>query len=164
MKKIYFLPVIVLIVVFLSCDKDETMVSYDLNFSRIEYDKTNSSVEIKEVLVRYNEILAYDSAQYVFQLDKPAWVRMKSKITPIYPDPNFGFGVTVDNELLYKVAYVPGYHSYSYPEVIKFAAIEPDLIHLYYGHYEGIENVNDDKVIEILSKDGKLKTIDLEVE
>lgn len=152
----------IVIVVFLSCKNDEESITIkDLTFSRLELDKTNSSFEIKEIIVGYDEILAYDSAQHVFQLDEQAWGRMKSKITPIYPDPNFGFGVIIDDQLMYKVSYIPGYHSYSYPEIIKFEAVDPNCILLWYGHYEGNENVNDLRIIELLSKDGKLKSIDL---
>ncbi len=162
MKKTSFLICIILIIVFASCESDEDFaISNELNFSRIEYNKTDGSFKIKEILVRYNEILAYDSAQHVFQLSEQAWELMKSKITPIYPDPNFGFCVTMDDEVIYRVSYIPGYHSYSYPEVIKFEAIDHNCILLWYGHYSGDEEVNDYRVIELLSKDGKLKIIDL---
>ncbi|MEN8115825.1 MAG: hypothetical protein ABFS16_02540 [Bacteroidota bacterium] len=89
---------------------------------------------------------------------------MKSKITPIYPDPNFGFNVMLDDVLIYKVSYIPGYYSYSYPELIKFEAIDDNCIVLRYGHYLGNEEINDNRVIELLSRDGKLKTIDLQVQ
>ena len=153
---------IIVTIIFASCERDKDFeISNELNFSRIEYNKTDGSFKIKEILVSYKEILAYDSAQHVFQLSEQAWELMKSEITPIYPDPNFGFGVTIDDEVIYKVSYIPGYSSYSYPEVIKFEVFDHNCILLYYGHYSGDEEINDDRVIELLSKDGKLKIIDL---
>ncbi len=149
-------------VILVSCVCNENYdVSNELNFVSIDYNKTDGSFQIKENLIRYREILAYDSAQHVFQLNEKAWELIKSKITPVYPDPNFGFGVTIGDELIYKVSYIPGYHSYSYPEVIKFTAIDNNCVLLYYGHYSGEIEINDDRIIELLSKDGKLKKINL---
>lgn len=165
MKKISFLLVIIGIIAFVSCEKEEqSEPNNELTFSRLNYEKDNSSFKIMEAIVKYNEIVAYDSAQYVFQLDKLVWERMKSKITPIYPDPNFGFGVTIDDELIYKVAYIPGYHSYSYPDLIKFEAVNPNYIQFWFDHYEGVEKVNDDRIIKLFAKDGKLKSIDLQIQ
>lgn len=164
MKKISFLLVIIGIIAFVRCEKEEQPeLNNELTFSRLNYEEDNSSFQIMDVIVKYDEIVAYDSAQYVFQLDEQAWERIKGKITPIYPDPNFGFGVTIDDELIYKVAYIPGYHSYSYPDLIKFEAVHPNCIHLWLGHYDGVEKVNDNRIIELFSKDGKLKSIDLQI-
>lgn len=166
MKKTGFLICIILNIVFASCERDKDFeISNGLNFSSIEYNKMDGSFKTKEILVSYKEILAYDSAQHVFQLSEQAWELMKSQITPIYPDPNFGFGVAIDDEVIYRARFIPGYYSTSFDDVITFLPFLEKYIHMTYGypggHYVGTENINDPRIIELLAKDGKLKTIDL---
>lgn len=154
MKSLIFLSAIFVAFIFLSCEKEkESQFNGSVTF--------NLSSVASDVIVKYSDIETYDSAQHVFQLNTKAWEKIEDKITPIYPDPNFGFAVTVNSEIIYKTSFIPGYYSYSYPELIKFDAITPNFIFLRQDNYTGNEDVNDGRIIEILSKDGKLKSIDL---
>lgn len=154
MKKPVLLFLFLKLIVLTSCDKSELAQ----NQGKLTFKAST------EIIVNYREIIAYDSAQQVFLLDSYACDKIKDKITPSYPDPHFSFGVFIDDELIYDVSYIPGYHSYSFPEKIKFYAIGSEYLFLYYSNNEFKKELNDLRIIELLKQDNKLKTIDLEVE
>jgi hypothetical protein len=156
MKTQKLLLLFIFIIGVTCCKKDES-VDTGLYFCN----KNN----VSEILVKYNEILGYDSINYIFRVTESAWNRINHKITPSYPDPHFGFGITLNSQIIYSAQYIPGYYSMSYNNIITFMLSEPDLIFIRLGypsssdHFSGVDYRNDSRIITQLKKDNKLIAI-----
>jgi hypothetical protein len=153
--KTQILLLLFVFIIVTCCKKDES-VDIGLYFC----DKNN----VSEIIVKYNEILGYDSINYTFHVTESAWKRINSKITPSYPDPHFGFGVTMNSQIIYSAQNVPGYYSMSNFNIITFMLLEPNLIYIGLGypssdHFTGIDYRNDSRIITQLKKDNKLIVI-----
>ena len=155
MKTQGLLILIYLLICITSCKKDTTInLNNGITFSRID--------NKLETIVNYVEIIGYDSTQYVFRVNESAWKRLENEILPGYPDPHFGFGVVLNNDLIYRVAYIQPYYSMIYDEVITFSLKQPDMICMELGypaspnHFRGEDLRNNLKLINLLKKDNKL--------
>ncbi len=159
MKILNLLLLLVSVGLFNCCDKnDNEIIPAGVNFS--------SKEDIADILVGYNEIIGYDSVNYIFRIEKEAWKRIKNKITPITPDPLFGFNLVLNNQIIYSTRYVPGYYSMSFDDIVTFVLSEPDLVHITLGYpspvfYKSEDPRNDYRIIEQLENDNKLIGIDL---
>ena len=153
-----FFLLTVLLVGMMSCQKDDkSEANAGIHFSRNE--------KMSDVIVRYDEIVGYDSTRYIFQVTPTAFNRLNKEISPSYPDPHFAFGVAVDQQLIYTAKYVPGYYSSSQYDVITFLLVEPDLLYLRLGYpsspglFTGEDSRNDSRLTGQLKKDNKLMEI-----
>ena len=142
-----------------SCQKDENEnTETGLYFSSIN--------EISEIIVKNNEIAGYDSTKHIFRITESAWNRIKGKISPVYPDPHIGFNITLNNEIIYRAQYIPGYYSTAYFNIITFILIEPNLVYIELGYppstlyFTGIDYRNDPKIITQLRNENKLIEIE----
>jgi len=151
-----FLILIVMLLGITNCKKDGN-ATYDkgINFSALNENADN--------IVSYNEIVGYDSIKYVFRINETAWQRLMDRITPIYPDPNFGFVLRIDNQSIYTAHFIPGYYSMINNRLITFFLSEPDLVYMTLGYpplpveeFEGKDLRNDSSIINRLKKDNKL--------
>jgi hypothetical protein len=158
MKSFTFLFFLLLGAGVISCKKDGNLNNYvGLNFC--------GKVIDSEIIVKYNDILGYDSTKHIFRITQTAWDRIKSKISPVYPDPHFEFVVILNNQVIYSAKYIPGYYSKSDHENITFILGEPNLVYIELGypspyHFSGIDYRNDSRIIAHLKKDSKLIEIE----
>ena len=155
MKKQALFILVVLLVGMMSCQKDDKSdTSTGIHFYKNE--------KVSDVIVSYDEIMGYDSTQYIFQVSPSAWNRLKDEISPGYPDPHFSFGVALNQQLIYSAKYVPGYYSSSQHDVITFLLVEPDLVYVTLGYpsspglFTGEDLRNDSRLLNQLEKDHKL--------
>jgi hypothetical protein len=155
MKTQAFFILSVLLVGMMSCRKDDKTA----NTAGIHFYKNE---QVSDVIVSSDEILGYDSTQYIFQVTPTAWKRLKDEISPSYPDPHFAFSVALDRQLVYTVKYIPGYYSSSRHNIITFLLVEPDLVYVRLGYpsspglFTGADLRNDPGLISQLGKDHKL--------
>ena len=152
--KVFFLLTI-LLAGMMSCQKDDKSgTDAGIHFTKNE--------KISDVIVSYDEIVGYDSTQYIFRVVPSAWNRLKNEISPGYPDPHFAFGVALNQQLIYSAKYVPGYYSSCQHDVITFLLVEPDLVYLTLGYpsspslFTGEDLRNDLRLMTQLEKDHKL--------
>jgi len=125
----------------------------------------NGGEDNSDVIVSYDDIIGYDEDKYVFRVKESAWNRLQSKITPMYPDPHFGFSVMHDNQIIYMTHFVPGYYSASRDDIITFWLHDPDLVFITLGYppsedlFTGEDLRNDARIIKQLKADNKLMEI-----
>jgi len=162
MKILNFLIPIVLLIGIVSCDENDAPTYNDgITFRQLDFD-AETDENGSNALVEYDEIIGYDSTQYAFLINESAWERINAQITPVYPDPNFVFGVALNQELLYNVTFIPAYHSSSYFDVVTFRLQEPNRIYLELGYpaspnlFTGEDHRNDLQLINYLKEDNKL--------
>jgi hypothetical protein len=157
MKTNIILLIVVLIGGLIHCRKADNEDGAKIKFC--------AGKEVSDVIVSYNDIIGYDSTDYVFRVKESAWNRLQNKITPMYPDPQFGFNVTLDKRIIYTTLFVPGYQSASRHDIITFLLLEPDLVYITLGypssaHFKGVDLRNDERILRQLEADGKLIEID----
>ncbi len=159
MKTINLFFLIFLLLGLTNCNKDENEnIGSKLNFC--------ANGDITNVVVSYKEIVGYDSTKYIFRIKESAWDKLKNEITPVTPDPHFGFSITLDNQIIYTAKYVPGYYSASNDDIITFMLLEPDLVYITLGYppcpdcFTGEDSRNDKRVINQLQADNKLIEIE----
>ncbi len=143
-----------------SCKKDELDNVYNgINFYNDE--------QFSEIMVKYDEIVGYDSAQYVFQLNDSAWERLAKEVAPVVPDPHFSILVALNNQIIYAAAYIQPYSSFARRDIITFRVKEPHYVLIELGYppvpkseFTGIDLRNDQRLIERLKEDNKLIEIE----
>src|SRR5680860_1477215 len=96
------LLIIITVSVFLSCKKssEELIENNKLVFSNLIFTPDDSTYQISELLVEYEEIIGYDSAKHVFQLNELAWEKLRYDMFPGNPDSNLAFGVLCNDKLI----------------------------------------------------------------
>ena len=162
--KIQGLFIIIFFLTFLpSCEKDETDNEIDNGITFRQFDiESNSETDATITFVKYDEIIGYDSTKMAFVLKDAAWERIEQGISPAYPDPNFGFIVALNNELIYRVAYIVPYSSMALFDIITLRIEEPNILYVELGypaspeHFTGEDLRNDLRIINQLEKDNKL--------
>lgn len=162
--KIQGLFTIIFFLTFLpSCEKDETDNEIDNGITFRQFDnESNSETDVTTTFVKYDEIIGYDSTKRAFVLKDVAWERIEQGISPAYPDPNFGFIVALNNELIYRVAYIAPYSSMARFDIITLRIEEPNILYLELGypaspeHFTGEDLRNELRIINQLEKDNKL--------
>jgi hypothetical protein len=157
MKTRMILLIVVLTGGLTHCKKTENEDISKLNFC--------AGKEISDVIVSYDDIIGYDSTDYVFRVKESAWNRLQNKITPMYPDPQFGFSVTLDKQIIYTTQFIPGYYSASRNDILTFLLYEPDLVYITLGypssdHFTGEDLRNDERILRQMEADNKLIEID----
>jgi hypothetical protein len=159
MKIQEFLFLIVLLIGMTNCKKNENVnIDTGINFCTNE--------KISDIIVKYDEIIGYDSTKYIFRVNESAWNRLKDEISPSSPDPHFGFDVALNNQIIYTAKYIPGYYSMSYHDIVTFMLAESNLVYMTLGYphspvlFTGEDLRNDLKLINQLKKDNKLIEIE----
>lgn len=166
--KMQRLFIIIVFLTFLtSCKKDETGQKIDNGITFRQFDiQSNSETNATITFISYDEIIGYDSTKKAFVLKDTAWKKIEQGISPTYPDPNFGFIVALNDEFIYRVAYIAPYSSMAHYDIITLRIEEPNILYLELGypasseHFTGEDLRNDLRIINQLEKDNKL--IDLE--
>ena len=158
MKIKNFLILIILLGGLTNCGKDENLHTNNgiINFR----DDQKGS----EVIVKYNEILGYDSTKCIFRVDETAWKRIHNNTS--FDPPFFKLAVVLDNEIIYKATYVPGYISSSDYDIITFMLGVPDLVYMRLGYaaspelFTGEDLRNDVRLMDQLKEDNKIIEIE----
>jgi len=92
--------------------------------------------------------------------------KIENGIAPVSPDPNFGFVVALNNEIIYRVAYIQPYSSMALFNIITLRIEEPNIVYMELGypasseHFTGEDLRNDLRLIKQLEKDNKLIEIE----
>jgi hypothetical protein len=141
-----------------SCKKDELdSVSNGINFYNDE--------QLSDIMVKYDEIVGYDSTQYVFVLKEMACNRIAEKVKP---DSHVTLFIALDNNLIYKASCIPLYYSMLYTDIVTFKVEMPNKVFIQLGYppgipkrfFTGIDKRNDQRLIERLKEDNKLIEIE----
>jgi hypothetical protein len=145
------------------CEKNESSNSSNgVTFTRIS-SEDGGDYELDGNIVNYNEIIGYDSTEYVFQLSEEAGERIRSIDYPVSPT---RFAIAVDGKLIYVANFIPGYSSMSCEDCL---TIEPYSYNNKYNvqlgypgsnYFSGIDPRNDKRIILRLKRDNKLIDID----
>lgn len=147
----------------IACDKDEIDNDIDNGITFRQFDiESNSETNATITFVKYDEIVGYDSIKNAFVLKEPAWKKIEKGIAPVSPDPNFGFVVALNNELIYRAAYIQPYSSMARFDIVTLRIKEPNIVYMELGypvspeHFSGEDLRNDLRLINQLEKDNKL--------
>jgi hypothetical protein len=162
MKNILVFAVLVLVVFSPSCEKNESSNnSNGVTFTRTA---TEMNIILDENIVSYNEILGYDSTNYIFLLSAKAGARIRKENYPVTPT---RFAVSVDGELIYIANFIPGYSSMSCIDCISLEPYSYDnKYRMVLGYpssdlFSGIDLRNDSRIISRLQRDNKLVKIEM---
>lgn len=160
MKTRIILVQLFLLFILISCTKNENE-KFDEGITFRSYDL---ETETTSTLVHYNEILGYDSTKHAFVLDELAWNKFNRKVTQTdffhFPFPDFIIEIVLNNNLIYRVGYVPLYSSTAHFDRILFKLQEPNIVSIQLEPpiemLKGEDLRNDQRLIERLKKDNKL--------
>lgn len=176
-KNLFKFSLLLISVIFLyitACEKDNevNMVGEKVEFYLLKSYETQSGtgqileetlILENEPLLTYNHLLSYDSKNYSFKISNDA-------LAVFNQDGGLkchfkAFALTVDKEIIYTGYFWPSYSS----TILQWFTIDPLLISLsnemrvelaypsvdFAGTYP--DNRNDDRIIEVFKRDGKLK-------
>ncbi|MBW6536516.1 MAG: hypothetical protein K0B11_16010 [Mariniphaga sp.] len=160
MKTRFFLVQFIMIFILISCTKNENdKIDDGITFRYYDLETDNTPT-----LVYYNEILGYDSVKHAFVLNELAWNKFNRKVTQTdfyhFPFPDFIIEIVLNNNLVYRVGYVPLYSSTAHFDRILFKLQEPNIVSIQLEPpiemFKGEDLRNDQRLIERLKKDNKL--------
>jgi hypothetical protein len=147
MKNVISFIGIILFCFSTGCEKNESQNNLDgVTFARI-LSEAGGDYELDGNIVNYNEIIGYDSTEYIFLLSEKAGERIRSKDYPVSPT---RFAIAVDGDVIYIANFIPGYSSISCENCITIEPYSYDnkyrVILGYPGsdYYSGIDPRNDD--------------------
>lgn len=171
MKRPCFFPGLLLILsIFLSCEKNNGDVSGDVELFLIESFETIdqscgieiSSVEIKlEPLISYSEIKSYNSKKYTFKISDKAREAVEGLEHSVFGLP---LAFVANDEVIYTAYFWPSYSSGS----CQWVVIDPLMVQMnnkltvslgYPGPFEGItipDMRNSPMILDIFQRDKKL--------
>ncbi|HYQ58063.1 MAG TPA: hypothetical protein VEP89_12040 [Draconibacterium sp.] len=147
---------IALLIGMSNCKKEE-FLPQSINFF--------SDEQLSNVIVEYEEIVSYDSLNYIFTIEDEAWERIDKEIKQAQPANSFNLFIALDDERIYKANYIPMYYSFTITDIIAFFLEKPNYIHIKLGYppgtipesiFTGEDLRNDIRLIEQLKKDNKL--------
>jgi len=150
----------------ISCEKD-SQTGLEI-YLLTDFQKKPSSSEIisgseklsKNPIIAYNEIILYDSTDHYFQIDESKANEFNKKSWSVS---GTAFSVTLNRSIIYSGYFMPGYSSLG----LDWIAIDPLSINSkirvslgYPGDWPQLvkpDPRNDDRIINLLLKDNKLK-------
>jgi hypothetical protein len=150
----------------ITCEKDS--ISGLEIYLLTDFQKKSSSYEIisgseklsKNPIISYNEIILYDSTDHVFQIESSKAQELNQKNWSVQ---GIAFSLTINKSIIYSGYFMPGYSSLG----IDWIAIDPlsidSKIRVTIGYpgdwpqLAGRDPRNDDRIINLLLKDNKLK-------
>ncbi len=142
-----------------NCEEDEHDNLNGVNFTLFNEPGMQSGITLSNTnIVNYDEILGYDSTSHVFLLNDKAKERIINYSTS-------SFAVAVDGSVVYMASSIPGYSSVSCFECIRIEPFSTDNkypVELGYpggSGFTGIDDRNDERIIEVLKRDNKLINI-----
>jgi hypothetical protein len=148
---------------FAGCEKNESTNGLNgVTFTGISSEE-GGDFELDGNIVNYNEIIGYDSTDYIFLLSEEAGERIRIKDYPVSPT---RFAIAVDGILIYVANFIPGYSSMSCEDCLTIEPYSYDnkySVELGYpgsNFFSGIDSRNDKRIILRLQRDNKLIDID----
>lgn len=160
-NKLILVLILAFVVLLTNCEEDDQNNLKGVNFTLFSEPGMQSSITLSNTnIVNYDEILGYDSTLHVFLLNDKAKERILNYSTS-------SFAVAVDGTVVYMASFIPGYSSISCFECIRiepFSADNKYAVELGYpggDGFTGVDNRNDERIIEVLKRDNKLISIDI---
>lgn len=172
-KYFNIIPAIILLgVIITSCNKTDNrsgdkveiylLDSFDTLEIAVGYQIKLESVVLKSApLITYDEILSYDPETYIFKLSPEATDRIKNQQQDLH---KVAFGIKANDELIYTAYFWALYSS----TLCDWMTADPlftldDGLKIKLGYPSQIDGIhipddrNDQKILDIFEKDGKLK-------
>lgn len=115
-----------------------------------------------DVIIKYSEIIGYDSTRYIFQISKQAWERINDTISNHYFSERYEIGIALNDKALYKATFIPPHNSMIFSSIITFRLEEPGFIYMKAGYpgnleiFTGDDLRNNQELINYMGNDNKL--------
>lgn len=169
-KTVYLLALFAVLSSMVGCNDNELISGDEIELYLLEtYSTVDNTEQIEESsivldtkpIVFYEDIISYDQNEFIFNLSD----RAKSVIEKMnFPVNGRAFAVTVDRQLVYSGYFWPSYSSatcqWIYADPIMIDFYEGLKINLGYpGQLPGAnipDNRNDNRLLQVLRRDGKL--------
>ena len=164
MKTIIVTTLILLMILPMGCEKNDSANTHSgVTFTNIVSETDNDYLS-DSIIVSYDEIIGYDSAQYLFLLSETAGERIRSVRYPVSPT---RLAIAVDGDIVYIANFIPGYSSILCEECITIEPYSYDnkyRVKLGYpapsGLYSDTDPRNDERIISRFKRDNKLMDIE----
>ena len=165
MKTIIVTALTLLVILPIGCEKNDSSDKFigGVTFTNIVSGTDNDYLS-DSIIVSYDEIIGYDSAQYLFLLSETAGERIRSVRYPVSPT---RLAIAVDGDIVYIANFIPGYSSILCEECITIEPYSYDnkyRVKLGYpapsGLYSDTDPRNDERIISRFKRDTKLMDIE----
>ena len=82
-----------------------------------------TNMQVSDIIVKYDEIIGYDSTRYAFLIEELAWERIAKEVKPAYPASESILFIALNNELIYKAGFMPPYY-----DVLRYDIFTSEMI------------------------------------